>query len=79
MAQAAIPYGGGELEARQEDGLWTVRLGELEECSTYLDFALAELLDDDTARVHHLAVRLIEALQPEEHALDVHPAQPARS
>lgn len=33
-----------------------------EESSPYLDFALARVLDDDTARVDQLAVRLIEAI-----------------
>jgi hypothetical protein len=63
MVQATIPYRGGELEVSEEGEIWTVRLGELEESSPYLDFALAQLLDDDTARVHHLALKLIEAIE----------------
>jgi len=63
MVQATIPYRGGELEVCEEGEIWTVRLGELEESSPYLDFALAQLLDDDTARVHHLALKLIEAIE----------------
>jgi hypothetical protein len=63
MVQAAIRYRGGELEVYEQGAVWTVRLGELEESSPYLDFALAQLLDDETARVHHLAVRLIEAIE----------------
>ena len=63
MVQATIPYRGGELEVCEEGEIWTVRLGELEESSPYLDFALAQLLDDDTAHVHHLALKLIEAIQ----------------
>jgi hypothetical protein len=78
MMQAAIPYHGGELEARWEGGVWTVRLGELDESSIYLDFALAQLLDDDTARVHHLATMLIEALLPVGQAFKEAP-QPASS
>ena len=63
MVQARIPYRGGELEVGEEGEIWTVRLGELEESSPYLDFALAQLLDDDRARVHHLALKLIEAIE----------------
>jgi hypothetical protein len=63
MVQATIPYRGGELEVSEEGEIWTVRLAELEESSPYLDFALAQLLDDDTARVHHLALKLIEAIE----------------
>jgi hypothetical protein len=63
MVQATIPYRGGELEVSEEGEIWTVRLGELEESSPYLDFALAQLLDDDTARVHQLALKLIEAIE----------------
>jgi hypothetical protein len=61
--QATIPYRDGELEVCEEGEIWTVRLCELEESSPYLDFALAKLLDDDTARVHHLALKLIEAIE----------------
>jgi hypothetical protein len=63
MVQAAIPYRGGELEVCDRGEVWTVRLGELEESSPYLDFALAQVLDDDTARVHQLALKLIEAIE----------------
>jgi hypothetical protein len=63
MVQATIPYRDGELEVCEEGEIWTVRLGELEESSPYLDFALAQLLDDHTARVHHLALKLIEAIE----------------
>ena len=55
-ATSTIPYRGSELEVCEEGEIWTVRLGELEESSPYLDFALAQLLDDGTARVHHLAL-----------------------
>ena len=72
-------FRGGELEVCREGEVWTVRLGELEESSTYLDFALAQLLDDETPRVHHLAARLIEALLPIEAQQLQHQAEPARS
>jgi hypothetical protein len=58
----AIPFQGGELEARLTGELWTVRLGELEASSKWLDFALAELLDDDTRRAHEVATKLIEQM-----------------
>jgi hypothetical protein len=58
MRKAAISYHGGELEAWEQDGQWTVRLGELEASSRYLDLALAELLDDE-AGAHRLSARLL--------------------
>ena len=58
MQKAAIDYHGGELEAWEYEDLWTVRLGELESSSRYLDLALAELLDDSEG-VHTLAARLL--------------------
>jgi len=61
----AIPYAGGELEASLDGETWRVRLGELEESSTYLDYALSRLLDVETQEVHVLATRLIEALLTE--------------
>jgi hypothetical protein len=46
IRKGVIDYRGGELEAWEVDGEWTVRLGELEASSRYLDLALATLLDD---------------------------------
>jgi hypothetical protein len=66
--RAVIPYLGGELEAVLEGERWTVRLGELEKSSAYLDFALSELLGDRSPRVHSLAARLIEKLLVEAQA-----------
>lgn len=60
--RTAIGYNGGELEAALDDEVWLVRLGELEESSTYLDYALSRLLDVETREVHQLAARLIEAM-----------------
>ena len=67
----AIPYAGGELEAWLNGDTWRVRLGELEESSTYLDYALAQLLDVETREVHALAPRLIEALLVEAQRVEV--------
>ena len=58
-----IEYGGGELEAVLLDNdTWLVKIGELEETSSYLDYALARLLDAETHEVHHLAARIVEQL-----------------
>ena len=61
MQKAAIDYHGGELQAWAQEDVWTVRLGELEASSRYLDLALAELLDD-AERAHKLAARLLMEL-----------------
>ena len=66
--RAVIPYNGSELEAVLEGERWTVRLGELEKSSNYLDFALAVLLDDQSPRVHSLAAQLLEKLLVEAQA-----------
>ena len=58
MEKAAICYRGEVLEAWEHEDGWTVRLGELEAASRYLDLALAALLDDGE-RVHELAARLL--------------------
>ena len=60
--RVGIPYAGGELEATLRGEMWVVRLGELEEASPYLDYALARLLDIDKRQVHRLATQLIEQL-----------------
>ena len=59
--RAVISYQGGELEAWEQEDLWTVRLGELEASSRYLDIALAELLDDPEG-AHRLAAGLLAEL-----------------
>lgn len=64
--QTEIPLNGGALEAELNGEVWTVRLGELEASSKWLDFALSELLDDDT-RAHELAAKLVEQLVVHEH------------
>ena len=61
MQKAAIDYHGGELQVWEQEDVWTVRLGELEASSRYLDLALAELLDDAEG-AHKLAARLLMEL-----------------
>jgi hypothetical protein len=61
MQKAVIDYHRGELEAWEHEDLWTVRLGELEASSHYLDLALAELLDRPEG-THQLAARLVAEL-----------------
>jgi hypothetical protein len=63
--RAAIPFDGVELEAQLVGETWTVRLGEHEASSKWLDFALTKLLDDDTRRAHEVAARLTEQLLPD--------------
>jgi hypothetical protein len=61
MQIAAIAYGNGKLEARQESDVWTVRLANLEARARYLDLALAELLGN-TPEAHRVAARLLSEL-----------------
>jgi len=61
MQKAGIDYHGGELQVWEQEDVWTVRLGELEASSRYLDLALAELLDDAEG-AHKLAARLLMEL-----------------
>jgi hypothetical protein len=58
---AAIPYRNGKLEASEHDDLWTVRLANLEERASYLDLALAKLLDN-APEAHRAAARLLVEL-----------------
>jgi hypothetical protein len=76
MRRAAIPYRGGELEVEEEQEQWRVRLGELEASSRYLDWAIAQLLDDEPSQVHHLATRLVEALLDEHDVREQQVAEP---
>ena len=61
MERAVIRYQARELEAWEDQDGWTVRIGELEASSRYLDLALAALLEDGED-VHQLAARLLTAL-----------------
>ncbi len=61
MHTAAIAYGNGKLEARAQDGLWAVRLANLEMRARYLDFALAELLGS-APEAHRAAAKLLSEL-----------------
>lgn len=63
--QTEIPFHDGAIEAELDGEIWTVRLGELEASSKWLDFALSELLDDAT-QAHELAAKLVEQLLPHE-------------
>jgi hypothetical protein len=58
MEKAVICHRGEVLEAWEHEDGWTVRLGELEASSRYLDLALAALLDHGES-VHQLAARLL--------------------
>jgi Fe2+ transport system protein B len=58
MQTSAIAYGNAELEAREQDDLWAVRLGNREARARYLDLALAELLGD-AREAHRAAARLL--------------------
>jgi Fe2+ transport system protein B len=61
MQTAAIAYRNVELEAREQEDLWAVRLGNREARSRYLDLALAELLGD-SREAHRAAARLLAEL-----------------
>jgi hypothetical protein len=61
MHTAAIAYRNGELEAREQDDVWTVRLANLEARARYLDLALAELLGS-AREAHRAAARLLTEL-----------------
>jgi len=57
MQNATIGYHGGELEAWEHEDLWTVKLGELEASSRYLDLALAGSSTGGEERVPAVAER----------------------
>ena len=61
MRAAAIAYRKGQLEACEQDDVWTVRLANLEARASYLDLALAELLGD-APEAHRAAARLLVEL-----------------
>jgi hypothetical protein len=61
MQTAAIAYRNGKLEASEHEGLWMVRLANLEERASYLDLALAKLLDN-APEAHRAAARLLVEL-----------------
>jgi hypothetical protein len=58
---ASIAYHQRELQACEQDGVWTVRLANLEARARYLDLALARLLDN-TPEAHRAAARLLTEL-----------------
>jgi uncharacterized coiled-coil protein SlyX len=61
MRISSIPYRGGELEAREQGDVWTVRLTNLEVRASYLDLALAELLGS-APEAHRAAAKLLSQL-----------------
>jgi hypothetical protein len=78
--RAAIPYRNGELEAREQDDAWTVRLANLKVHARYLDVALAQLLGN-VPEAHRVAARLLSELsdvveQQETAQVHVAPARP---
>jgi hypothetical protein len=80
MQTAAIAYRSEQLEACEQDDLWTVRLANLEVRARYLDLALAELLGN-SQEGHRAAARLLTKLedvveQQKTQASDDAPAEP---
>lgn len=71
--RTVIPYGGGEVEVSLEGETWRVRLGELEESSPYLDYALSRLLDAQTRDVHHDELDLRNFVAGRENEPSPHP------
>jgi hypothetical protein len=61
MQRGRISYRNGELEAREQNDLWTVRLANLEVRAHCLDLALAELLGN-APEAHRAAARLLSEL-----------------
>ena len=80
METASISYHQSELQACEQDGVWTVRLANLEAHARYLDLALAELLGN-AQEGHRAAARLLTKLedvveQQKTQASDDAPAEP---
>lgn len=61
METASIAYHQSELQACEQDGVWTVRLANLEARARYLDVALAQLLDN-APEAHRAAAKLVSQL-----------------
>jgi hypothetical protein len=55
---ASIAYHQSELQVCEQDGVWTVRLANLEARARYLDLALARLLGE-APEAHRIAARLL--------------------
>jgi hypothetical protein len=72
MQRGQISYRNGELQAREQDDLWTVRLANLEVRAHYLDLALAELLGS-APEAHRAAARLLSELTEVTELQDVRP------
>jgi hypothetical protein len=83
VQRAAIAYRDGQLEAREQGDVWTVRLANLETRARYLDLALAELLGN-APEAHRAAARLLSELtevlgRQEAQALQGEPSQGRRN
>lgn len=61
METASIAYHHSELQACEQDDVWTVRLANLETRARYLDLALAQLLGN-APEAHRAAARLLTEL-----------------
>jgi hypothetical protein len=74
MPGTVISCDDGQIEASLEGDIWTLRLGVRKSSSSYLDFALVQLLETNTAEVHRLAARILEQLLIEAQSPDCDPA-----
>lgn len=61
METGSIAYHRSELQACEQDDVWTVRLANLEARARYLDIALAQLLGN-APEAHRAAARLLTEL-----------------
>jgi hypothetical protein len=69
---ASIAYHQSELQACEQDGMWTVRLANLEARARYLDLALAQLLGN-APEAHRAAARLLTGLADPAERQAAHP------
>jgi hypothetical protein len=69
---ASIAYHQSELQACEQDGVWTVRLANLEARARYLDLALAQLLGN-APEAHRAAARLLTELADPAEPQAAHP------
>jgi uncharacterized protein with FMN-binding domain len=74
MPGTVISCDDGQIEASLEGDIWTLRLGVRKSSSSYLDFALVQLLETNTAEVHRLAAKILEQLLIDAQSSDCDPA-----
>ena len=72
METASIAYHQSELQACEQDGMWTVRLANLEARARYLDFSLTQLLGN-APEAHRAAARLLTELAAAAERPGTHP------